>query len=93
MSDQLDYQIHGDDLQVIEITLDPDEGVRAEVGAMMYMEEGIKMNTRVEGGIFSGLKRLVTGEKFFVSTFENKGRERAKVAFAAPYPGKIISLQ
>lgn len=92
MSHAIDYQIYGDDLQVIEILLDPDEGVQAEVGSMMYMEEGIKMNTRVEGGIFSGLKRLVTGENFFVSTFENRGRAQAKVAFAAPYPGKIVAL-
>jgi uncharacterized protein (AIM24 family) len=60
MTDVIDYQIIGDDMQMVEIELDPGEGVRAEVGAMTYMEDGIQMQTGTGGGIFKGLKRIIT---------------------------------
>ena len=90
MADVIDYNIIGDDMQLVEIELDPGEGVRAEAGAMMYMDNGIEMQTSAEGGLFKGFKRMLTGESFFITTFLHHGRGKAKVAFAAPYPGKII---
>lgn len=92
MADVIDYKIYGDDMQLVEIELDPGEGVRAEAGAMTYMEHSIEMQTSTGGGLFKGLKRMVTGESFFITTFLNSGREKRRVAFAAPYPGKIIPL-
>ena len=92
MADAIDYEIIGDDLQLVEVELDPGEAVRAETGAMCYMDDGIEMETGTGGGIFSGLKRMVTGESFFITSFANAGRGKKRVAFAAPYPGKIIPL-
>ncbi|MGA1864665.1 MAG: TIGR00266 family protein [bacterium] len=92
MSDIIDYKIFGDDMQIIEIGLDPCEGVRAEAGAMMYMEDGIEMQTSTDGGLFRGFKRMITGESFFITTFLYNGRGKGHVAFGAPYPGKIIPL-
>lgn len=92
MADIIDYEIIGDDLQLVEIELDPSEGVRAEVGTMTYMEDGIEMQTSTGGGLFSGFKRMITGESFFISTFLNNGHGKRRVAFAAPYPGKIIAF-
>ncbi len=92
MADVIDYRIIGDDMQMVEIELDPSETVRAEAGAMMFMEHGIKMQTGTEGGIFKGLKRMVTGESFFITSFLNTGKNKSRVSFAAPYPGKIIPL-
>ncbi len=92
MADVIDYKIYGDDMQLVEIELDPGEGVRAEAGAMMYMGDGVEMQTNAEGGLFSGFKRMVTGESFFITTFMHNGGGKAHVAFAAPYPGKIIAL-
>ena len=92
MADQIDYKIVGDDMQAVVITLDPGETVQAEAGAMMFMEEGVEMNTEMQGGVFGGLKRMLGGESFFVVTFVNNGRDRRRVSFAAPYPGKIIAL-
>lgn len=92
MADVIDYIIYGDDMQIVEIELDPGEGVRAEAGAMMYMDQDIRMQTGAEGGIFKGFKRILTGESFFITTFLNEGRTKQKVAFGAPYPGKIIPV-
>jgi uncharacterized protein (TIGR00266 family) len=92
MADVIDYKIYGDDLQLVEIELDSGEGVRAEVGTMTYMENGIEMQTGTGGGMFKGLKRMITGESFFITTFYNNGAARSRVAFAAPYPGKVIPL-
>ncbi|MDK2809534.1 MAG: hypothetical protein PWR27_243 [Petroclostridium sp.] len=92
MADIIDYRIYGDDMQMVEIELDPGEGVRAEAGAMMFMEKGIEMQTSTEGGLFKGFKRMITGESFFITTFYNSGHGKSHVAFAAPYPGKIIPL-
>ena len=92
MADVIDYTIHGDDMQLVEVELDPGEGVRAEAGAMMYMGPGIELQTSTGGGMFKGLKRMITGESFFITTFLHTGRGKGYVAFAAPYPGKIVPL-
>jgi len=92
MADIINYKIYGDDMQLVEVELDPGEGVRAEAGTMTYMEDGIEMQTSTGGGIFKGLKRAITGESFFITTFLNNGGGKSHVAFAAPYPGKIIPV-
>jgi len=92
MADVIDYKIYGDDLQLVEIALDPSEGVRAEIGTMTYMENGIEMQTSTGGGLLQGLKRAIAGESFFITTFLNRGASRSRVAFSAPYPGKVIPL-
>ncbi len=92
MADIIDHTIYGDDMQLVEVELDQGEGVRAEVGTLTYMEDGIEMQTSTGGGIFKGLKRAITGESFFITTFLNNAGGKAKVAFAAPYPGKIIPI-
>jgi len=92
MAHAIDFEIKGDDIQVVEIELDPHEGVRAEVGSMLFMEEGIEMQTSTGGGIFKGFKRMITGESFFITTFLNNGMTKRKVGFAAPYPGKILNI-
>jgi len=92
MADVIDYKIHGDDMQIVEVELDPGETVRAEAGAMMFMEDGIEMETGASGGLMGGIKRMVTGESFFITSFTNQGKDKGHVAFGAPYPGKIIPL-
>ncbi|MEX2282641.1 MAG: TIGR00266 family protein [Gemmatimonadota bacterium] len=92
MADVIDYKVFGDDIQVVEIGLDTGEGVRAEAGAMLYMESGIEMQTGTGGGMFSGFKRMLTGESFFITTFLYNGPGKGHVAFGAPYPGKIIPI-
>ena len=92
MAHEIDYKIFGDDMQAVEIELDPNEAVRAEIGAMIYMEDDIEMQTGTEGGIFSGLKRIISGENFFITSFLNTGNGKRNVTFAAPYPGKIIPI-
>lgn len=93
MGDIIDYKIYGDDMQIVEIELDPGEGVRAEAGTMMYMEDGIEMQTNTGGGLFKGFKRMITGESFFITTFLHNGYGKGHVAFGAPYPGKIIPIK
>lgn len=92
MADVIEYKVYGDDMQLVEIELDPGEGVQAEAGAMCYMENGIEMQTSTSGGVMKGFKRMVTGESFFITTFLYSGTGKGHVAFAAPYPGKIIPL-
>lgn len=92
MADIVDYKIFGDDMQMVEIELDPGEGVRAEAGAMMYMDDGIEMQTSTGGGLFKGFKRMITGESFFITTFLYNGSGKGHVAFGAPYPGKVIPV-
>ena len=99
MADVIDYKIYGEDLQLVEVELDPGEGVRAEVGTMTYMEDGIQMDTSTGGdsllgGLFQGFKRALTGESFFITTFLYDGPAGSKghVGLAAPYPGTIIPL-
>lgn len=98
----VDYIIHGHDMQCVEIVLDPAETVIAEAGSLMYMENGIQMNTRVGdgsesgsgvmGSLLSAAKRSLTGEQLFMTQFTNAGKKKAKIAFAAPYPGCIVPL-
>lgn len=99
---EIDYKVYGDDMQFVEVELDPGEAVVAEAGGMMYMEEGIEMETvfgdgsKQQGGFLSALmgagKRLLTGESLFMTVFMNQGQGKRKVAFGAPYPGKIIPV-
>ncbi|MBI5438045.1 MAG: TIGR00266 family protein [Nitrosomonadales bacterium] len=98
--DVIDYYLRGDDMQFVEIELDPGEAAIGEAGSMMYMEDGIRMDTvfgdgsAQQGGIFGKLmgagKRLITGESLFITVFTHEGQGKKKVAFAAPYTGKII---
>lgn len=100
--DVVDYYLHGDDMQLVEIELDPGEAAIGEAGSMMFMEDGIQMDTVFgdgsassgAGGVFGKLlgagKRLITGESLFTTVYTNQGRGKKKVAFAAPYAGKII---
>lgn len=93
MADVIDYKIIGDDLQLVEIELDPGEGVRAEAGTMTYMEQNINMETNTAGGgLLGGFKRMFVGESFFITTFSNTGRTKQCVGFGAPYPGKVIPI-
>lgn len=104
MAHEVDYQLFGDDMQFVEIELDYAEAVVAEAGSMMYMEQGIQMETifgdgssAVKSGLMGKLasagKRALTGESLFMTLFENKEQVKRKVSFAAPYPGKIIPLE
>ena len=99
--DIIDYHITGDDMQFVELELDPGESVVAEAGDMMYMEHGIEMDTIFgdgsrSGGVMDRLlgagKRLLTGESLFMTVYTNNGSGKKKVAFAAPYPGKIVPV-
>jgi uncharacterized protein (TIGR00266 family) len=102
VSDQIDYKLIGDDLQGVVITLDPEEAVVAEAGAMMYMQDGIRMITTLDQSgrgrgtmvdrLLSAGKRVLSGDTFFVTIFVNESMERRDVAFAAPYPGKIQTI-
>jgi len=91
-ADEIDYEIFGDDMQGVSVRLDPGERMRAEPGAMMWMEEGIGMETSTGGGFLKGLKRKIGGESFFITTFQNHGGQPATVGFSAEYPGKIIPV-
>lgn len=101
-ADEIDFEIHGTDMQYVEITLDPNEMVLAEAGGMMYMTSGIEMETvfgdpsKKQSGFMDKLmsagKRVLTGESLFMTTFFNQGAKREQVAFAAPYPGTIIPV-
>lgn len=100
---EIDYRIFGEEMQCVEVELDPQETVIAEAGAFMYMEGGIQMatifgdgsqngNGGFMGKLFSAGKRLLTGESLFMTAFSNQGGNKGRVAFAAPYPGKIIAI-
>jgi len=99
---EIDFKIVGDDIQLVEIELDPQETVIAEAGAMLYMEDGITFDTKLGDGstpnqglmgkLLSAGSRLLTGESIFMTHFTNSGYGKRKVAFAAPYPGKIIPI-
>ncbi len=101
-SHEIDYKIIGDDIQLVEVELDPQETVIAEAGAMLYMEEGIHFETKLGDGstpnqglmgkLLSAGSRVLTGESIFMTHFTNQGLTKRKVSFAAPYPGKIIPL-
>jgi len=99
---EVDYKIIGDDMQIVEVELDPGETVIAEAGAMNYMDDGITFEAKMgdgskaEGGVFGKLlnagKRVITGESIFMTHFTNRGSGKKSVAFAAPYPGKIVPI-
>jgi uncharacterized protein (TIGR00266 family) len=99
--DVVDYEIFGSEMQYVEVELDPGEAAVGEAGSMMYMQDGVQMDTvfgdgSQQGGFFSKLlgagKRLVTGEGLFTTVFHNEAHGKRRVAFAAPYPGKIIAV-
>jgi len=92
MADVIDYKIFGDDMQIVEIELDPGEGVRAEIETMLYMTDGIEIQTSDCGDTSLELPHMVTGESFCITTFLYTGEGKGHVAFAAPYPGKILPL-
>jgi uncharacterized protein (TIGR00266 family) len=86
----INNEIIGDDMQAVIITLNQGDSVRAEAGAMMYMTDGIEMDSKMEGGLLGGLKRkLLVGESFFITYFRCTA-PAGKIAFAGPYPGKIV---
>jgi len=91
-TNQLDYAVEGDDFQYVRVNLGPGDDVRAEPGSFMWMETGIEMETSTGGGLMAGLKRKISGESFFLTTFTNAGRAHATVGFAAPTPGKILCV-
>mgnify|MGYP000865866680 CR=1 FL=1 len=100
--DVIDYEIRGAEMQFVEIELDPGEAAIGEAGSMMFMDSGIDMDTvfgdgsAQQGGFFGKLlgagKRLVTGESLFTTVYTNTGQGKLRVAFAAPYPGKILPM-
>jgi uncharacterized protein (TIGR00266 family) len=99
---EIDYKIHGDDMQFVEIELDPQEAVVAEAGGMMFMDDGIAMETvfgdgsqqnkGFMGSLLGAGKRLLTGESLFMTIFMNQASAKRRVAFGAPYPGKILPI-
>lgn len=102
-SDVIDYEVLGDDMQVVEIELDPQETVIAEAGGMNWMDSGIDYEAKMGDGtelnqsmlnkIFGAGKRLISGESLFLTHFTNRKNVKTKIAFAAPYPGKIVPLE
>ncbi len=99
---EIEYQIHGKEMQFVEIELDPQEGVVAESGSFMMMNDGVSMSTifgdgsnqdeGILGKLFSAGKRLLTGESLFMTVFSNTSVGKKKVSFAAPYPGQIFPI-
>jgi uncharacterized protein (TIGR00266 family) len=99
---EIEYQIFGDDMQYVEVELDPQEATVAEAGGMMYMDDGIEMETifgdgsQKQGGMLGALmgagKRLLTGESLFMTVFFNRSGQKRRIAFGAPYPGKIVAI-
>ncbi|WP_196161609.1 TIGR00266 family protein [Reinekea sp. G2M2-21] len=99
---EVDYEIIGHDMQMVEIELDPGETVVAEAGAMNYMEDGISFETKMGDGsqpdqgfmgkLFSAGKRMISGESLFMTHFTHQGTGKKRVSFAAPFPGSIIPL-
>ena len=100
---EIDYEIFGNEMQYVEVELDPMEAAVAEAGGMMYMEDGIEMetifgdgsqqNSGFLGTLLGAGKRLLTGESMFMTVFQNRGAGKKRVAFGAPYPGKIIPVR
>lgn len=99
---EIDYKIYGEEMQYVEVELDPSETAIAEAGSFMMMDDGIQMATifgdgsQQQTGLFGKLmsagKRLLTGESLFMTAFTNIGHDKRRVSFASPYPGKIIPL-
>ncbi len=101
-SHEIDYKIIGEDIQIVEVELDPNETVIAEAGAMLFMEDGIQFETKMGDGsnpsqsflgkLVQAGTRVLTGESIFLTHFTNRGVGKRKVAFSAPYPGTIIPV-
>lgn len=99
---EIDYKIHGDDMQFVEVELDPNEAALAEAGSMMFMEDGIEMETIFGdgsqkndgflGALMGAGKRLLTGESLFMTVYLNRSDRKRQVAFGAPYPGRIVPM-
>jgi len=99
---EVEFEIHGSDMQFIEVILDPTEAAVAEAGGMMYMDPGIEMETifgdgsgqnrGILGSLLGAGRRIFTGESLFMTVFQNRGQGKKKVAFGAPYPGKIVPI-
>ena len=99
---EIDYKIHGEEMQFVEIELDPHEGVVAEAGSFMMMDDQVQMDTifgdgsgqskDILGSLFSAGKRLLTGESLFMTVYTNTSSIKRKVSFASPYPGKILPI-
>ncbi|MBL7681849.1 MAG: TIGR00266 family protein [Flavipsychrobacter sp.] len=99
---EIDYRIFGEEMQYVEVELDPQETAVAEAGSFMMMDDGVQMETifgdgnqqnqGLMGKLFSAGKRLLTGESLFMTTYTNIGQGKKRVSFASPYPGKIIPL-
>lgn len=102
-SHEIDYQIKGESIQIVEVELDPMETVIAEAGAMLFMEDGIQFETKMGDGsnpnqglfdkLLSAGSRMLTGESLFMTHFTNRGPRKAKVGFSAPYPGTVIPIE
>ena len=100
---EVDYTVFGDDMQFVEIELDPGEATVAEAGSLMVMDDGVQMETifsdgsAQSSGWFGALvgagKRLLTGESLFMTVFTNRGPAKRRVAFGGPYPGKIVPVR
>ena len=101
-SHEIDYEILGHDIQLVEVELDPDETVIAEAGALTYMQDDIEFETRMGDGadpdegfmgkLFGAGKRLITGESLFMTHFTNRGSGKRRVAFSAPVPGSVLPI-
>ncbi len=100
---EIDYKLYGDDMQFVEVELDPEETVIAEAGSLMMMDDQIQMETifgdgsddesgGIMGKLFGAGRRVITGESLFMTAFTNEGNGKKHVAFASPYPGKIIPM-
>jgi uncharacterized protein (TIGR00266 family) len=102
VADEIDYEIFGEEMQYVEIELDPEEMTLAEAGAMMYMDPAVRMESRFGdpsaedkgffGKVLDAGKRVMTGESLFMTTFSGTGPGKQRVAFAAPYPGRIVPM-
>lgn len=105
-ADEIDYRIVGNDMQFVEVELDPGESAVAEAGALMYKDAAVQMDTvfgdgshagqsggGLMGKLLSAGKRVVTGESMFTTVFTHAGSGKAKVAFAAPYPGTVLAMK
>src|SRR2546426_1644437 len=100
---EVDYKIFGDDMQFVEVELDPGEAAVAEAGGMFYMEDGISMETVFGDGsqqqrsfvdaLIGAGKRLLIGESLFMTVFMNTGQGKKHVSFAAPFPGRIVPIR
>ncbi len=101
-SHEIDYKIIGEDIQIVEIELDPNETVIAEAGSMLYMEDGIQFETKMGDGsqpdqgflgkLLQAGSRVIMGESLFMTHFTNRGNGKRKVTFSAPYPGTVMPI-